>query len=241
MTAFQGPAVYNACQEENSDADKPAQDETVGCFFLTDDNAVTNFAYILQVAYTYPVQQASGVLLDIDGVEAWTITAVGSDGVTVLDQIVITAGDPDTGDGVATDWFFDLAEDIYFLRFEQTGSTAGVGLAFDNFSPASLPVSVDLSTVPSGSANIRLTYPNPFNPQTTIGFEFPRQAWAEVAIYELTGRCVSILAKRVFAAGDHTVDWNGRDSQGRAMPSGTYIVRLSTDSGVEARKVSLIR
>ena len=29
--------------------------------------------------------------------------------------------------------------------------------------------------------------------------------------------------------------------QGRAMPSGTYIVRLESDSGVEARKVMLVR
>ena len=33
----------------------------------------------------------------------------------------------------------------------------------------------------------------------------------------------------------------GRDAAGRAMPSGTYVVRLGTRSGVEARKVMLIR
>ena len=35
--------------------------------------------------------------------------------------------------------------------------------------------------------------------------------------------------------------WNGCDVAGHAMPSGTYIVRLETESGAEARKVSLIR
>ena len=42
-------------------------------------------------------------------------------------------------------------------------------------------------------------------------------------------------------AGSRTFTWNGRDDAGRAMPSGTYIVRLEAESGVEARKVALIR
>ena len=39
----------------------------------------------------------------------------------------------------------------------------------------------------------------------------------------------------------HTLSRKGCDSLGSAMPSGTYIVRLETDTSVEARKVMLIR
>jgi flagellar hook assembly protein FlgD len=49
------------------------------------------------------------------------------------------------------------------------------------------------------------------------------------------------LADGLLNGGTHTLTWNGRDSQGHAMPSGTYIVRLETESGVEARKVMLLR
>ena len=84
-------------------------------------------------------------------------------------------------------------------------------------------------------------YPNPFNPQTTISFTLPNGGWAEIAIYDLTGRCIDVLMDRTFAVGTHNLSWNGRDSRNRGVPSGTYVVRLETESGVEARKVMLLR
>ena len=84
-------------------------------------------------------------------------------------------------------------------------------------------------------------YPNPFNPQTTITFTLPRGGWVEVGIYELTGRRIDVLTDRTFTIGTHTLSWNGRDSQNRAVPSGTYLVRLETESGVETRKMMLLR
>ncbi len=62
-----------------------------------------------------------------------------------------------------------------------------------------------------------------------------------LGVYEVTGRQVTVLASRSFTAASHSLTWNGRDSQGRAMPSGAYIVRLETDSRVEAIKVMLMR
>jgi len=84
-------------------------------------------------------------------------------------------------------------------------------------------------------------YPNPFNPQTTISFTLPNGGWAEIAIYDLTGRCIDVLMDRTFTTGTHNLSWNGRDSRNRGVPSGTYVVRLETESGVEARKVMLLR
>jgi len=68
-----------------------------------------------------------------------------------------------------------------------------------------------------------------------------RAEWTEIGIYDLTGRRVTTLADRTFSAGAHTLIWNGSDSQGRALPSGTYLVRLATESRLESRKVMLIR
>jgi hypothetical protein len=95
--------------------------------------------------------------------------------------------------------------------------------------------------VPLFAVGLKSVHPNPFNPQTTISFSLERDEWAEVGVYELTGRRVTELASREFTAGNHSLLWNGRDSHGRAMPSGTYVVRLESESGVEARKVLLLR
>ena len=84
-------------------------------------------------------------------------------------------------------------------------------------------------------------YPNPFNPGTTISFMLDRDMWIEIGVYSLTGRQVTILANRNFTAGPHSLTWNGRDAQGRAISSGPYLVRLETESSVEAMKVMLLR
>ena len=84
-------------------------------------------------------------------------------------------------------------------------------------------------------------HPDPFNPQTTITFALDRPRRAEVAVYDLTGRLLGVLADRSYTAGNHSVVWNGKDASDRAVPSGTYIVRLETDSVAQASKVLLLR
>ena len=84
-------------------------------------------------------------------------------------------------------------------------------------------------------------HPNPFNPHTNIKFALDQPQHTEVAVYDLTGRLLGVLADRIYAAGDHSVVWNGKDAMDRAVPAGTYVVRLETESGVEARKVMLLR
>ena len=60
-------------------------------------------------------------------------------------------------------------------------------------------------------------------------------------IFDLAGLLVATLLDEAGPADCHEVTWNGRDSQGRALPSGPYIVRLETEDRVEARKVMLVR
>lgn len=84
-------------------------------------------------------------------------------------------------------------------------------------------------------------HPNPFNPQTTITFSLERAERANVEVYELTGKRVAVLADRTLTAGDHSLLWNGRDVAGRSMPSGTYLVRLETESAVRSQKLMLVR
>jgi hypothetical protein len=84
-------------------------------------------------------------------------------------------------------------------------------------------------------------HPNPFNPLTTVSFSLPRTTWTDVSVYDLTGREVTTLASKMFNAGEHTLTWKGRDTCARAVPSGTYIVRLETEDRIESRKVMLVR
>jgi hypothetical protein len=94
--------------------------------------------------------------------------------------------------------------------------------------------------VPSAGLGLAV-HPNPFNPQTTISFSLQHSEWAEIGVYDLGGRLLRVLANQTYDTGHHSVAWQGKDFLGRAVPSGSYIIRLKTESGVQTSKVSLIR
>jgi len=88
---------------------------------------------------------------------------------------------------------------------------------------------------------LRTTHPNPFNPRTSIGFTVEQAQQVTLAVYDMTGRRVVVLVDEVVGAGDHHVDWNGADEQGRTVGSGAYLVRLESLEVVESQKIMLVR
>jgi flagellar hook assembly protein FlgD len=77
-------------------------------------------------------------------------------------------------------------------------------------------------------------YPNPFNPTTTFSFSLPQDATAEVAVFNAVGQRVKMLANEAFTAGMHKVVWEGRDDDNKAVSSGIYFYRLTTDGKIRA-------
>lgn len=114
--------------------DGPAPGQGVGAFFLTDDGVLRGrMSSPLIVTFSMPVDSASGVVLDIDYTERFTIE-VRDDAGEVLESLTISAGDPGTGDGIATPWGFGRdSADVASIRFEGTRRGGRFGLGFDNF------------------------------------------------------------------------------------------------------------
>jgi hypothetical protein len=85
-------------------------------------------------------------------------------------------------------------------------------------------------------------FPNPANPAVTIRCRLPRDGRLRVTVHDVRGRLVRVLADEDAAAGVHDRRWDGRDTRGRAMPSGVYVYRLTSGSGdVAAGRVVLLR
>ncbi len=99
------------------------------------------------------------------------------------------------------------------------------------------------SDVPVATASARLlgAAPNPFNPRTTVRFSLPRDLDVRLDLHDAAGRLVAVLAEGPFPAGDHGVDWDGRDRQGRAAASGTYYARLRAGGEVGTISLTLVR
>ena len=84
-------------------------------------------------------------------------------------------------------------------------------------------------------------HPNPFNPRTTIAFSLREAGHVRISICDPAGRQVRELAARHFAAGQHAVDWDGRDGQGRAVPTGVYLCRAQTAGQIAQARMLLLK
>ena len=84
-------------------------------------------------------------------------------------------------------------------------------------------------------------YPNPFNPSSTIRYDLPEAARVTLAIYDVMGREVARLVDGSMDPGAHTVEWNGQDRAGRLLPSGVYIVNLTTPQDRRSIRMLLLK
>ncbi len=92
-----------------------------------------------------------------------------------------------------------------------------------------------------GSFRLYQNYPNPFNASTSIAFDWPENAEIELAVYNLLGERVRLLASGYRGAGRAVVHWDGRSDKGGALASGMYLVRLRVGRENQARKVLLVK
>lgn len=84
---------------------------------------------------------------------------------------------------------------------------------------------------------LQQNFPNPFNPTTTIQFSLPRTERVEIAVFNLLGKRIAVLADEVKQAGEHTVSFNAT-----GLPSGLYVYRMRTASGYSvAKKMILLK
>ena len=87
------------------------------------------------------------------------------------------------------------------------------------------------SAIPERSALLP-NYPNPFNPETWIPYDLVEDASVDVHIYDLKGESVRHLNIGFQAAGTYRTQsraayWDGRNSVGEPVASGTYLYTLT--------------
>ena len=83
--------------------------------------------------------------------------------------------------------------------------------------------------------------PNPFNPETLIRYELPRQAKVHLEIFNAAGQRVRILVQKVQQAGVHQVRWDGRSELGTKVAGGLYLSRLTASEYRAVRKMVLLK
>jgi hypothetical protein len=90
------------------------------------------------------------------------------------------------------------------------------------------------------------SYPNPFNPSTTIRYSLEKTAQVSLKVYNLLGIEVATLVNGRQEAGSYTVPFSaigGSASGGSTstLASGVYFYRLEAGSFVSTKKLILMK
>ena len=74
--------------------------------------------------------------------------------------------------------------------------------------------------------SLNQNFPNPFNPNTVIKIAADEICKGILNIYDLNGSSVKTLHNGVLLPGENFITWDGVDSQGKKVATGTYIYSL---------------
>ena len=131
----------------------------------------------------------------------------------------------------------------------------GEGVARAEQLAQSVPVTIDIELIvelPSGVigvadrtpplTNVEVSsWPNPFNPFTTIGYSIPKAGVVYVRVYDVKGRLVRTLVNGYKSSDQHVVTWDGCNAGGAPVASGIYFVRLESGGHVATKKIALLK
>jgi hypothetical protein len=98
------------------------------------------------------------------------------------------------------------------------------------------------ASVPRGFT-LLANYPNPFNPETIIGYRLNLAEPTPVSlrVFNLLGQRVRTLVSAVQSSGEYRILWDGRSDHGTLLASGVYFLRLQVGESGQTRKLVLTR
>jgi uncharacterized Ntn-hydrolase superfamily protein len=79
-------------------------------------------------------------------------------------------------------------------------------------------------------------YPNPFNPKTIITFDIAKLTNVKLAVYDVTGSEVAVLAENMFHRGRYSVDFDASN-----LASGIYLYQLRADDFIDTKKMIVVK
>ncbi len=113
-----------------------------------------------------------------------------------------------------------------------------LGAAADDGERMSETISI---AVPAPEMTLHQNHPNPFKSATTVSFVLREKAPVTLAVYDVEGRLVRLLADEAAGEGYTERIWDGRDANNNQVSSGVYFYRLTAGNRMLTKKMVLIR
>jgi hypothetical protein len=192
-----------------------------------------------------------------DYYDYWKLVATATDSVYVhvsSDTTVdldLTAFGSDTTSSITTDGEYGIysrvgiratAGSTYYFRVNRWSGTAGSYSIIATRSSLAVGVekNTDVAIIPRELV-LEQNYPNPFNPSTFVQYGLPESERVRIIVFSLLGQEIAELTNAVQSPGIYRVVWNGKDRQGKGVPSGVYLIRLQAGTTQLVKKAMLVR
>ena len=79
--------------------------------------------------------------------------------------------------------------------------------------------------------------PSPFRDTSTLQFNLPFATRVDIRVIDVAGNVVRTLQGTHLAAGEHTLQWDGRNDRGGPVDAGVYLICLRSPAGERTVKV----
>ncbi|MBU1066051.1 T9SS type A sorting domain-containing protein, partial [bacterium] len=146
----------------------------------------------------------------------------GESGVFATVRFVINAG----FSGVETTVSLDkLRLNEGAVKYDVAVSTLSRGTAID----------LDISGIPT-EYFLSQSYPNPFNPVTTIQYAIPEKSHVTLTIYNIAGQALEVLENQSKEPGYYSVKWDASK-----VGSGIYLYRVQAGQFTDVKKCVILK
>lgn len=153
----------------------------------------------------------------------------------------IGAGADSVYDTPRSRWLVEPALDFAGQRRpDPPGSHSDIGAREHPRSTPVVEVPDEPPPFPSGFA-LQQPYPNPFNSGVHVGYSLPLKGHVTLRVHDLLGRTIRRLFENELPAGEYTLVWSGEADRGTIVPSGVYVLVLSSGGLTRSTRVVLVR
>ena len=84
-------------------------------------------------------------------------------------------------------------------------------------------------------------FPNPFNPNTSIGYQLQSASPVAVTIYDLMGNVVNNLFSGAESPGYKSINWDATNNNGDLVSSGMYFYKLQVGESFEIKRMMYLK
>jgi photosystem II stability/assembly factor-like uncharacterized protein len=165
----------------------------------------------------------------VDENHGWAVGSMSPEGATILRTT-------DGGAAWTTQTVHSSVTSLKDIRFFDAnhGWAVGGGGTILRYNP-NLSAPDEYSDLQPSSFSLS-TFPNPFNPSTTIAYDLPKAGHISLRVFDLLGREVAVLKDGFVEAGTHRVTFDGS-----GLASGIYFARLDAEGSSQTKKLVLMR